>query len=91
MTQKTRWADGFLIHDLANGTVDRHNPIFCLAAAKEFGSMNIPCSQIGPGPGSPVFMLDQHGTARSWRPGPSPGCSSAEPPAGAVAVSARSR
>src|SRR5512139_772812 len=54
----------FLIHNVAYKSINGHNAILDVAAAKEPGMMYVPCSEISPSSGALVLMLDPCRTAR---------------------------
>ena len=59
---------GFLAHDLADEAIHRSNPVLDFAAAKDFGAMDVPSRQVGPGAFTKVFVLDPDGAIRSgWQ------------------------
>jgi len=52
-------------HDLSHEAVGGGDPALLLTATEEFGAMNVPGRQIGPGTFSEVLMLYAHGAAGS--------------------------
>jgi len=59
-----------LAHDLSEEAVRWGNSIFRFAAAEEFGAMDVPSCQIGPGALAEILVLDSPGAVRSQRQTP---------------------
>lgn len=59
-----------LAHDLSDEAVGGSDSIFRFAAAEEFGAMDIPSCQIGPGALAEILVLDSPGAMRSQRQTP---------------------
>ena len=58
---------GLLAHDFADQTIHRSDAVFDFTAAEDFGAMDVPGRQVGPGAFAKVLMLDSHGAGGSRR------------------------
>ena len=56
-----------LLHHLAHQAVHWSDSVFGLTATKQFGTMDVPSSQVGPRPGAAVFVFDLHRATRKGR------------------------
>jgi len=58
---------GLLVHDFTDEALYRSHPVLDLTAAEDFGAVNVPGSQIGPGAFAKVLVLDLRGAVRRGR------------------------
>jgi len=55
---------GWLVHDVADQSLERRDAGLAFTAAKHFGAVDVEGRQVGPRAATDVFVLDAHGHAR---------------------------
>jgi hypothetical protein len=59
---------GWLVHNVADQSLERRDAGLAFTAAKHFGAMDIEGGQVSPGAATDVFVLDAHGHTRlGWQ------------------------